>query len=396
MTLRVRIALALAASFLIAGAVVLGISALTYQQAVYQSPNEQTDELLKRLGITRAVAEQYIRAHPEVVLGGYDTSAPTPNGGPSVNDAFQQTQREVQRDAVARARVWSIVALGAMAVAAALVGWLIAGRALRPLRSITARARAANATDLSSRVALDGPNDEVRELADTFDEMLARLERVFVSQRQFSAQVSHEIRTPLSVISSETELLLRDAQPEEQGPLHQIHEATLRTERIVAALLALSRSGSGDLDLADLELDRVTGDVLGEVVHEPGWHAVRVDLALQAAPVRADRALLERLIANLLSNSARHNRPDGWIEVRTWLDGAWSVLEVENSVPDGAAIRPVPQAEPDSAASGGIGLTVVDAVLAAHGGQLTWNKSPGSITVQVRLPVPLQPATAAP
>lgn len=394
MTLRFRIALALAASFLMAGAVVLGISALTYQQAVYQTPTEQTDQLLKRLGSNRAEAEQYIRAHPEVVLG-YDSSAPTPNGGPSVNEAFQQTQRDAQHDAVVRARIWSIAALGAMAIAAALVGWLIAGRALRPLRSITARARAASAADLSTRVALGGPHDEVRELADTFDEMLARLERVFVAQRRFSAQVSHEIRTPLAIISSETELLLRDAAPAEHGALLQIHEATLRTERIVAALLALSRSGSGDLTLVDLELDLVTGDVLGEVVHEPGWREVRVDLALSAAPVRADRALLERLITNLLSNSARHNRPGGWIEVRTWLDGPWSVLEVENSVPDDAQVGSETPLRPDPGANGGIGLTVVDAVLAAHGGSLNWKEDRASVTVQVRLPVPLQTATSA-
>ena len=393
MTLRFRIALALAASFLIAGAVVLAISALTYQQAVYQSPTQQTDQLLKNLGSNRAEAERYIRAHPEAILG-YDTSAPTPNGGPSVNDAFQKTQRDAQHDAVMRARLWSIVALGAMAIAAALVGWVIAGRALRPLRSITARARAASATDLTSRVALGGPNDEIRELADTFDEMLARLERVFVAQRRFSAQVSHEIRTPLAIISSETELLLRDAAPAEQSALHQIHEATLRTERIVAALLALSRSGSGDLNLEDLELDRVTGDVLGEIVHEASWREVRVDLALEATPVRADRALLERLIANLLSNSARHNRPGGWIEVRTWIDGPWSVLEVENSVPDDAEARSDPRGRAD-AANGGIGLTVVHGVLAAHGGQMSWSEAAGgSVTVQVRLPVSRHAAPA--
>ena len=137
----------------------------------------------------------------------------------------------------------------------------------------------------------------------------------------------------------------------------------------MAALLALSRSGSGDLNLEDLELDRVTGDVLGEVVHEAGWREVRVDLALEAAPVRADRALLERLIANLLSNSARHNRPGGWIEVRTWIDGPWSVLEVENSVPDDAEARSDPLAE--RVTNGGIGLTVVHGVLAAHGGQMS-------------------------
>jgi signal transduction histidine kinase len=385
MRIRLRIAALLAASFVIAGSVVLAIGAITYQRAVYQSPSELTERVIAELGVDRDRAIEFLRAHPEAVLT-FDTSDDVSGPGAAVNEAFQKVQRDAQDDAVTRSRWWSAGALLAMALTAALAGWVIAGRAVSPLRMITARARAASGADLSGRVALDGPPDEIRELGDTFDDMLDRLERSFVAQRRFSSQVSHEIRTPLAVISSETDLLLRDAEAgsPEHSSLAQIRAATDRAERIVGALLVLARSGSGDLQTTDLQLDLLTGDVLGDMVNGPAWRRVRVDLDLDAAPVRGDRALLERLVANLLSNAVRHNRPDGWVEVRTRLDGSWSVLEVANSVTEQPGDG---EADPQGEPTNGVGLTVVDSVLAAHGGDLTWDATePGRVTASVRLP----------
>ncbi|HEY8544609.1 MAG TPA: histidine kinase dimerization/phospho-acceptor domain-containing protein [Acidimicrobiales bacterium] len=420
MRIRLRIAVLLAASFVTAGAVVLAIGAVAYQRAIYRSPRDITDEVVAELGVSRELATEFIRRHPETIVPPADRAdAPTEAAespiGASINDAFQRVQRRSQDEAVHRARVWSVVAMGVMAVMAALAGWVIAGRAMRPLRVITARARVASSTDLSGRVGLDGPHDEIRELGDTFDAMLARLERAFVAQRRFSSQVSHEIRTPLSIISSETDLLLRDAQEADRGALEQIRAATDRAERIVSALLVLARSGSGDLQSEDLRLDDVTGDVLGDVVNGPEWRAVRVDLSLDAAPVRGDRALLERLVANLLSNAVRHNRDGGWVVVRTGVEGDWSVLEIRNSVPersgDGAgkaaengaghgAARGAEEGATNGSAdrpgrlgSHGVGLTVVDSVLAAHGGERTTDTGePGVVTVTVRLPALPAPA----
>lgn len=405
MQIRLRIAILLAASFLLAGAVVLAVGAVTYQQAVYRSPGEFTDELLQELGVSRAVATEYIRRHPETIVSP-DTGTETASEGPvdaSINNAFRRVQHRERDDAAYRSRLWSLAALAVMSVIAAVAGWVIAGRVLDPLRTMTARARAASGADLSGRVSLAGPHDEIRELGDTFDQMLDRLERAFVAQRRFSAQVSHEIRTPLSIISSEADLLLRDAGDAERAGLEQIRAATDRAERIVGALLVLARSGSGDLQSADLRLDLITGDVLGDVVNGTEWRAVRVELSLDAAPVRGDRSLIERLVANLLSNAVRHNRADGWVEVRTRVDSDWSVLEIENSIADESPAPPTaepdePEPEPDEpgsdepdsvvAPSNGVGLTVVDSVLAAHGGDLTWaHDVPGSVTVRVRLPV---------
>lgn len=386
MRLRLRIAIALAVSFVVAGAIVLAISSFTYQQAVTGTPREQMDQMLKLQGVSRAQAEAYVRAHPDSVFN-WPGSAPLPNGRPSVNQAFQEVQRAAQRDAVHRARVWTAVALGLMGLAAAVVGWMIAGRTLKAIRRITARAREASATRLWSRVALDGPDDEIKELGDTFDDMLDRLERAFAAQRRFSGQVSHEIRTPLAIISSETDLLLQDAEPHQRESLHQVQAATQRADRIISALLALSRSGSGDIDPREVDLDAVAGDVLGELVNDPSWRDVRVDLDLDAAPVLADRALLERAISNLLTNAVRHNRPEGWVSVRTWARGSWSVLEVANST--GIADR-------DGDRGSGIGLTVVDSVVTAHGGEVVWNDDvPGVVSVEVRLPESASPGNAA-
>ena len=375
MTIRLRIAVLLAACFVLAGAVVLAIGAATYQRAVYESPGELTEQVLDRLGVTRAQAVAYLQAHPDALLA-FDDAGTDEGPAVRVNAAFRDVQAEAQDDLLDRSRRWTVAALLAVSLLAALAGWAIAGRALAPLRLMTARARAASDTDLSGRVAIAGPHDEIRELADTFDDMLDRLDRAFRAQRRFSAQVSHELRTPLAIVASEADLLLRDAGPAQRPSLERMRAATDRAERIIGALLDLARSGSGDVRRAELRLDVLTGDVLGQLVNGADWRRLRVELDLEEAPVVGDGALLERLVANLLANAARHNRPDGRVDVRTRAEGEWSVLEVTNSVAGEPAGRP----------GAGVGLTVVDSVLAAHGGTLAWDDAPGSVTVTARLP----------
>jgi signal transduction histidine kinase len=385
MKLRARVALGLGVTFLVAGIVVLLVSALTYQQAIYR-PSQLTDEILHRLGANRQEAIAYVRAHPDAVFA--DQSTPAKNGAPSVNSIFQQAQRNAQQDAARRSRLWTGLAVALMSLAAVAVGWVIAGRVVLPLQAITRRARNASATDLSARVSLGGRHDEIRELADTFDDMLERLERAFVAQRRFAAQVSHEIRTPLSIIGAETDLLRRDAAPEQQGALAHITDATTRAEQIISAILLLARSESGDVDRRDVDLDLVTGDVLGDLVNEPMWRGLQVDLALEPALVKGDRVLLERLVANLLSNAARHNRPGGWIRVRTRTESASAVLEIANSVPDDDASSNPPTQ------SNRVGLTIVQAVLAAHDGTMQRNDEPDRVTIEVRIPAAVAAAIA--
>jgi signal transduction histidine kinase len=274
-------------------------------------------------------------------------------------------------------------------VAGTFAAWILAGRFLRPIRLISDRARVASGDDLSVRVSLDGPDDEVKDLADTFDAMLDRIEGSFEAQRRFSAQVAHELRTPLSVSRTEVEMLLDDLpDPGVRIRLTNVAEATRRAERLVSQLHVLSRTERGDLAHDPFALDELVGNVVGRVVEQPAWQTVHLDLELRPAAVLGDRTLLESLVRNLVDNAGRHNRPGGRarVAVRSSDDGRWSELVVANSVrDDGTPVDPSSRAH--------VGLTIVDAVVRAHDGTVGWHTSPGEVTAVVRLPAP-DPGTA--
>lgn len=231
------------------------------------------------------------------------------------------------------------IAIGVLAIVAGLVGWLIAGRALRPIRLITRRARSASANDLSVRVDLEGPNDELKHLADTFDDMLDRLDRSFVAQRRFSAQVSHELRTPLAVVRSEADILLAEGESEaSRATAENIKSATLRAERIISALLALGRAESGRIDHSVIALDELVGETVAEVLENRQW--VRIHVGTD--------------------------------------DGGFATIEVANSTAPRQA-RAVD--------SHGIGLTVIAAAAAAHGGSFEReDEDPERVVARVHLP----------
>jgi signal transduction histidine kinase len=269
-------------------------------------------------------------------------------------------------------------------VVTGVIGWVIAGRLLRPVRLITQRAQSASELDLASRVALDGPDDEMKHLADTFDQMLGRLERSFVAQRSFSAQVSHELRTPLAVILSEVDLLRPSVYGAQRDAVDQIRTAALRAERLIGALLVLSRTESGHLDHDVVRLDELVGDVVGQMVVGPPWTALRVDVELHPASIVGDRALLESLVTNLVDNAGRHNGGAGWVRVRVLSDTERVVLEVANSV------SPVPPnasgADAGKTAGNRVGLTVVTAIVAAHSGDVEQGSAaPSEYVVRVAL-----------
>jgi signal transduction histidine kinase len=390
MKFRFRIALLIATSLLVAGSIAILITAVGYEKTAFESPGDVTEQILDEIGVDRDDALAYLREHPEAFFE-YDPDAPVAADGRSVNEIFADLQEERQREAVRESRPASALAVGALAIVTGALGWLVAGRVLRPVRLITERARSAAELDLHSRVALSGPDDELRQLADTFDEMLGRIERSFLAQRRFSAQVSHELRTPLTVIRTESELLLANAvDPDDRRSVAAIHDAAVRAQRLISALLVLSRTESGHLDQVDVQLDELTGDVTGELL-APGGETPRLDLDLRPATVVGDRALLESMVTNLVANAMHHNVPGGWARIDVRPDGDTVVVEVVNS----AEHRPAPHesASARSAAAGnGVGSTVIDAIVDAHGGTVERaSRADGEYAVRVSFPRAIRP-----
>ncbi|GLZ34075.1 two-component sensor histidine kinase [Lentzea sp. NBRC 105346] len=290
-----------------------------------------------------------------------------------------------------------VVAFVCMVVAAAILAWTFTGRLLRPVHDVTNAARRLSAESLGQRLRLEGPRDEVAELADTFDAMLDRLEAAFSAQQRFVANASHELRTPLSVIRTELDVTLADPDADEAELRRMagvVRAASERAEQLVSALLLLART-----------------DGLGLAVREPvdlaavvdcAWKAVRDEAgSLRAvfhcapAPAVGDPALLERIAGNLLENAVRHNVPGGWIETVTEGGPQGSFLRVSSSgqfIPPERVdemFEPFRRGGRDRTAhtGTGLGLSIVRAAVAAHGGNVQAVAVPGGgLSVTVHLP----------
>ena len=277
---------------------------------------------------------------------------------------------------------WSGVALGIMAVASVGLGWMMAGRVLRPLRTITAAARHISASSLHQRLALTGPDDELKELGDTFDQLLVRLEASFRAQRQFVSNASHELRTPLARQRTLLEVALRDrnATPETlRAACERALTAGEQQEQLIAALLTLARSERGLDRFEPLDLNSVAAAVVDARREEADARGVSIYTGLAPAPALGDSGLAERMVANLADNAIRHNVPGGRVEVVTGTMDGHPFLAVTNTgpvIPDsdiGRLFRPFQRMARDRVggdrAGGGIGLglPIVVAIAAAHG-----------------------------
>jgi signal transduction histidine kinase len=317
--------------------------------------------------------------------------------GTAADSLRSAIQHEVAADALHRLRVQYVLALVAMTALSVLLGWLVAGRALRSLTQITATARRVSQDNLDERIALEGPRDELKELADTFDAMLERLQAAFASQRRFVANASHELRTPMSVMRTELEVTLADpdATNEELREMARtVHEAMDRTERLVQALLTLARS-EGEITRRDpVDLAAAARLALDHTARDAQATHLEVGADLHSAPVRGDRRLLERLVANLVENAVGHNRPGGHVSVSTATRNGHSFVEVVN---DGDVLDPEtlprllePFQRSDRSARGdgaGLGLSIVRSVAQAHGGSVALAALPrGGLRATVTLP----------
>jgi signal transduction histidine kinase len=293
-----------------------------------------------------------------------------------------------------------VVAVAIMAALSLAVGWLIAGRFVRPLRAIITAARDISASNLHRRLGVRGRDDEFTELGQTLDGLFARLEASFQAQRNFIANASHELRTPLTAGRALLQVALADPESSVEtlrATCEELVELGDQQERLIKALLALASSQRGigqpeRLDLADL-----AGDVILTRQEEAQRRDIRLSTALAAAPVTADPDLTESLIANLLDNAIRHNLPRGHAEISTALTPAGAVISVSNTGPfvPPAEIeelfRPFRQAGTERTRRGeghGLGLAIVRAIADAHGAALTASARPaGGLDIGVTFPL---------
>jgi signal transduction histidine kinase len=401
-TLRLRLTLLYGALFLVTGAVLLAItcalvahSVRDRKSVVVQAKSGQKPVVTER----KATGPVFYSQSPR------DPSA-LPTVSPEVPKALRGTavqlerlaQMQLERDRAAGLDALvtkSAIALGIMAVVSIALGWLMAGRALRPVRTMGLRARGISERNLHERLALDGPNDELKELGHAFDGLLARLESAFESQRRFVANASHELRTPITVERTLVEVALADPDANTESlraTCERVLAASEQQERMIEALLTLARSQRG----LDVREDVDLASIAGGVLQGASTNGVRIESTLAPARTTGDPALVERLVANLVENAVHYNVPTGWVRASTGVRDGRATLTVTNSgpviPPDRAAALIEPFRRLDGDRNGhsrgvGLGLSIVDAIATAHGAELRATpRDAGGLDVEIRFP----------
>jgi signal transduction histidine kinase len=406
LTLRLRLTLLYGACFLVAGAALL---AITYglvaqstahtnatfvgggQQLSLTAPAGATVVHTSGFAPTSAVAMRKLVAAGQAKIDTVVASAQSALG----------RQRSTTLNALL---TLSGVALAIMALISIGLGYLLAGRALRPLRVMNVRARAITEDSLHERLDIGSRSDELGELGATFDDLLARLEHAFEAQRRFVANASHELRTPLTLERALVEVALADPDATVdslRGTCRRVLASTEHQERVIDALLTLARSQAAlerreTVDLGSLVSDGLTSRALLIA-------GIELDAQLEPAPVRGDRRLLERLVANLLDNAINHNLSAGaWIAVQSGTEGGRAELRIANPgavVSTGQAdelFEPFRRLDGDRTAGGGLGLglSIVKGIVNAHGGDVEAHPLPGG-GLEFRLRFPAVPPAAA-
>ena len=320
--------------------------------------------------------------------------------------AAQQAQTALRNRTLDQLVTQYLAILAGIVLVAVALGWLLAGRLLRSVRRMTVVAQRVTVKNLDERVGLEGPRDELRELADAFDGMLARLDAVFSAQRRFVADASHELRTPLAAMRAETEVLAADpdvAAADVEAATVVLRRQLARSEQLIEALLALARSEPELLNRKDVDLAQLAREALADSATEVAARRLRIEAHFAPAVVEGDRRLLTLLVANLLGNAIKHNRENGRVELRTAADADTALLAVANSGVTVAAdeVGDLTQAfrRGGRARVGdghGLGLAIVAAVARAHEGTLTIKpETQGGLNIEVRFPLArIQPADA--
>jgi signal transduction histidine kinase len=370
-TVRLRLTLLYGALFLISGAALLAITYFFFQRSTGINlivPSNQPERLSGAAmhGVERQVA--------------------------GLESAHNQSLHNLLVD--------SGIALAIMAAISIVLGYLVAGRVLRPLRTITAATRQISERNLDERLALPGPRDELRDLADTIDGLLARLETAFSAQQRFVANAAHELRTPLTLWHALLEETLTDPDADIdtfRATSRRLLALGQEQERLLEALLTLASSERG-LDRRDpVDLAPIARRVLDVLPPEAATLGLRIEAEIEPAPIAGNAALAERLVRNLVDNACAHNLPGGEVEVRTGTEGGAVYLTVSNTgpvVPAAEVARlfePFQRLTPDRTSPNdnhdGLGLSIVRAIVTAHGAELRAEPRPGGgLRVEVALP----------
>jgi signal transduction histidine kinase len=394
-SLRLRLTLSYGAVFFALGFLLIAVSYVGVHQVLIHNPGEFLGHVAAHLGLSAGFLARRM---------------PAPSGGSETVSAFMRT---VQDQVVSQLlRGLTGMAFTALAVAAAVsvgLGWLIAGRMLRPLQEIAVAAQRASASTLHERIAMEGPDDELRKLADTFDAMLARLEAAFDAQRTFVADASHELRTPLAIMRTEVDVTLADPEAgsdDLRRMADTVRAAIVRSEDVIARLLVLAES-ERLVDTEAIDLGALAAEVVGQHRHAAQARGQTFALELEPAPIVGDRALLERLIDNLVGNAVRYAPPKSSVRVEVDPRPNGATLRVANA---GEPIGPdeLPHlferfyrrgtSRSRESGGSGLGLAIVAAVAQVHGGACS-AESPakGGLVVTVTLPAaPAGPATPRP
>ena len=322
-----------------------------------------------------------------------------PRGAPNPTQLEAQAQRQ-HSNTLHQLLIQSAIALALMSLASILLGWLIAGRVLRPLRTITSTTREISASNLHRRLALNGPDDELKELGDTIDELLSRLAASFQAQRRFVADASHELRTPLALSRAMLQVALADPDltlDSLRAACDDVLQAGHEHERLIEALLMLARSQRGLDHHEPIELAALAEKVLADHRERASSKGLSINARLDsAAVISGDPRLVSRLIANLLENAIRYNRPDGHIDVTVSARSGRAALTVANtgpSVPSSEVERLLQPFQRLASTRGsdadghGLGLSIVAAIASAHDATLAAKpRSGGGLRIAVEFP----------
>ncbi|MFE0250129.1 sensor histidine kinase [Streptomyces sp. NPDC059010] len=385
-TIRIRLTLLYGGMFLIAGILLLSIIYLLAAQAI----NTGNEPLFKIVG----AKELQVTSDncPAIKVDNLTFS--------QFNDAISACIDGQRRVALDDLLSRSLLALLGLAIIAFAFGYAMAGRVLSPLGRITRTARAVAGSDLSRRIELDGPDDELKELADTFDEMLERLQRAFTAQQRFVGNASHELRTPLAINRTLLEVHLSD--PGAPVELQQLGKTLLatneRSEQLVEGLLLLARSDNQIVERKPVDLAEVAEQAVDQVHAEAAAKGVVIRGEQKPAVVQGNGVLLERIALNLVQNAVRYNIPEGgWVEVVTEVQHGQAVLVVTNTGPVVPAyeidnlFEPFRRLRTERTGSDkgvGLGLSIVRSVARAHGGHIAAQpREGGGLVMRVTLPI---------